>query len=293
MRYYLENELLKIAIDSFGAELKSVYHKVNKLEYMWQADKTYWGRTSPVLFPFVGSVKNKQYIHEGTVYEMGQHGFARDMEFTLVSQTNSTIEFILKDTAETLLKYPFHFELLIGYELVGQQVKVTWKIKNINAKTMYFSIGAHPAFNCPIGTDLDKTGYQILFEGMKDIIHYHGNSSDGMAIMDDRILSLNNGCSVITGDYFDECTYMFENKQTCGVSILTPAGKPYVTVKFDTPLFAIWSPEKKNAPFLCIEPWYGRCDRADFHGELKDRDHTNSLEPKQEFMASYSMIFGE
>ena len=124
MRYTLENENLKVEIDSFGAEIKSVKRKSDDREYMWCGDKKYWGRTSPVLFPFVGAPKNKEYRYEGKTYSMGQHGFARDMEFTLNGQTAETISFVLTDTAETREKYPFHFTLRIGYELCKNEVKV-------------------------------------------------------------------------------------------------------------------------------------------------------------------------
>ena len=117
MRYTLENENLKVEIDSFGAEIKSVKRKSDNFEYMWCGDKKYWGRTSPVLFPFVGAPKNKEYRYDGKTYTMGQHGFARDMEFTLEAQTEENISFVLTDTAETCEKYPFHFALHISYEL--------------------------------------------------------------------------------------------------------------------------------------------------------------------------------
>lgn len=163
MRYTLENETLKVEVDSFGAELRSVYNKKEQKEYMWQADKTFWGRTSPVLFPFVGSMKNKEFVCDGKTYPMGQHGFARDMEHTLTSQTEDTLWFRLESSEETLAKFPFAFVLEPGYTLTENEVKVLWKVSNPADNTLPFSIGAHPAFNCPVGTDESKTGYAIAF----------------------------------------------------------------------------------------------------------------------------------
>ena len=91
MRYILENDTLRVEIESFGAEIKSVKRKADGREYMWCGDPKYWGRTSPVLFPFVGAPKNKEYRYEGRTYPMGQHGFARDMEFTLEAQEGKSI----------------------------------------------------------------------------------------------------------------------------------------------------------------------------------------------------------
>lgn len=291
MRYVLENEQLLVEVDSFGAELKSVRSKTTSMEYMWQADPTYWGRTSPVLFPFVGSLKNKEYHYNGTTYPMGQHGFARDMEHTLISQTDSAIWFSLSSTADTLQKYPFPFVLKIGYELSDNTLTVLWQVENPADTTMYFSIGAHPAFRCPIHGEPDKTGYHLYFDGVEEIHHHGNNVATGMALREDLILSLTNHRVAITPDFFDRCTYMIEGAQTTQVGLEDAFQNRIVTVDFDTPLFAIWSPEGKNAPFLCIEPWYGRCDADDFNGTLEEREFTNKLSAKDTFKAQYKMTF--
>lgn len=117
-RYGLENDTIRIEIDSHGAELKSLVKKETGTEYMWCADPKYWGRTSPVLFPFVGNVSGKQYRTKGKTYDMGQHGFARDMEFTLESQTENEIWFVLHSNEETYAKYPYVFTLKLGYAIL-------------------------------------------------------------------------------------------------------------------------------------------------------------------------------
>lgn len=292
--YFLENEKLIVKIDSFGAEVKSVLSKSNYREYMWYGDSKFWGRTSPVLFPFVGSLKDKKYSYKGVEYPMGQHGFARDMEFKLVNITQSEAEFELTDNEDTLKKYPFKFVLKIVYTLSDNELNVKWIVKNPSDETMYFSIGAHPAFLCPIHGEKSKEGYGIYFEGVDEIQH-HGNTIDtGLAKMDEDItLNLTNNIAKITEDFFDRCTYMIENNQTKVVGLVDKDDNKIVDVSFDTPLFAIWSPEKKNAPFLCIEPWYGRCDATTFDGDITKRDHTNVLNSKEEFTGGYSMKFYE
>ncbi len=162
MRYLLENEVLAVSIDSLGAEVKSVKRKSDGFEFMWQGDPKYWGRTSPVLFPFVGVPKNKQYRYEGKNYPMGQHGFARDMEFELEDQADGCIWFVLKSDDGTYAKYPFAFRLHIGYELLDSEVKVLWKVENADSKPMYFSIGAHPALRCPIHGEETKDRKSVV-----------------------------------------------------------------------------------------------------------------------------------
>ena len=207
MRYFLTNDRIKVEIDSFGAEIKSVINRNNMREYMWYGDPKFWGRTSPVLFPFVGSLKDKKYSWNGVEYPMGQHGFARDNEFDLIRQTDDEIWFSFKSNEATLAKYPFEFELQIGYKIVSKNetddVSVMWKVLNPASETMYFSIGAHPAFLCPFhgydrGKNNCKTGYKLFFEGT-DTIHHHGNDvAKGLAIREDIEMPLDNGYVTIT-----------------------------------------------------------------------------------------------
>lgn len=291
MRKFIENECLKVEIDTFGAEVKSVMNKKNCREYMWYGNPKFWGRTSPVLFPFVGSLKDKKYTFEGKEYAMGQHGFARDNEFVVVSEADNEIWFLFESSEATKEKFPLDFKLFIGYQLEENQVKVLWRVENPMDSKLYFSIGAHPAFLCPVHGEGSKAGYKLFF-GDKDQIRHHGNDvAKGLAIREDLVLSLTDGRVEITEDFFDRCTYMIEGNQTGIVGIEDPLGNRIVDVCFDTPLFAIWSPEKKNAPFICIEPWYGRCDALDFEGSLEEREFTNVLDAGEQFNGGYSMKF--
>lgn len=295
MRYFLENETLKVEIDSFGGELKSVIRKDGNREYMWWGNKKFWGRTSPVLFPIVGSLRDKKFSWEGKDYPMGQHGFARDTEFVLDGQTDTEIWFKLESNEDTLKKYPFEFVLSLGYRIHDDEVDVLWKVENPSDKEMYFSIGAHPAFLCPVMGEANKTGYKVSFEKAGKPcaeIHYHGITGDtGLSLDEDILLPLEAGCSLITDDYFDRCAYLIEGKQADKVAILTPDNKAVVSVSFDTPLFAVWSPEKKQAPFICIEPWFGRCDAVDFEGDISKRKYGQTLAGRETFAAGYTVEF--
>ena len=293
MRYVLENEKLRVEIDSFGAELKSVKDKATGQEYMWQGDPKFWGRTSPVLFPFVGRLKNDCYLHGGKTYAMKQHGFARDMEHQIVSKTETDIWFKLVTSEETLEKFPFSFVLSIGYELCDNELKVLWQVANNSVdKHMHFGIGAHPAFNCPIHGEDSKAGYKLYFGGVDEIRHHGNDPVSGLSVDEDLVLPLENHRATITPEFFDRCTYIIEGRQTSEVGIEDPDGNRFVTVLFDMPLFALWSPEGKNAPFVCIEPWCGRCDSVDFEGTLKARAFDNCLEAGNKFKTSYTIRFG-
>lgn len=288
MEFCLKNERLEAKICSKGAELTSL--KKDGIEYMWRADPAYWGRTAPILFPFVGSLKGKRYRYQGRTYDMGQHGFARDMEFTLISQTDRKLAMQLIETEETLENYPFRFLLELSYELEEDMLKVGWKVKNTDEKTLHFSIGGHPAFNCPIEGKGKQSDYMLRF--LKDGKPLQEMVSavivDGGLVGEDTLeFGLEDGYLAITPELFATDTLILEDRQTDEVSLFDADGKEYLRVNFSMPIVGIWTPIQKNAPFLCIEPWCGRCDDADFTGELPERRWGNALEPSEEFCASY------
>ena len=158
MRYFLENEQIKAEIESFGAELKSLVDRKTGQEYMWEADPAFWGKTSPILFPFIGKLEGAGFLHEGKRYGIEKHGFARDMEFTAAAREADQITFFMESNEETLQKFPFDFRLEITYVLKGKGLLENWRIVNKGADTMCFSIGGHPAFACPPVDDREDTG---------------------------------------------------------------------------------------------------------------------------------------
>ena len=291
MQVVLENEALKVTINSFGAELASIRGKATDTEYLWNADAKYWKRSAPVLFPFVGSLKNKEYRYEGKSYSMGQHGFARDMEFSVDAQTATEAWFSLRSNEETKAKYPLEFILKIGYELQGKNLKVIWQVENPDTKELYFSIGGHPAFMCPVDEKGKQSEYYFKFDTDKNLT-YGLIADDGQGLLGEETDVLpvaEDGFAQITEHLFDRDALIVENHQASVVSLCTPDKKPYLTVSFDAPLFGLWSPAGKGAPFICIEPWYGRCDRTTFGGSLEQREYGNTLQAGEVFRKEYTI----
>ena len=218
MQVVLENEALKVTINSFGAELASIRGKATDTEYLWNADAKFWKRTAPVLFPFVGSLKNKEYHYEGKTYSMGQHGFARDMEFAVDVQTATEAWFSLQSNEETKAKFPLEFILKIGYELEGKELKVIWQVENPDTKTLYFSIGGHPAFMCPVDEKGKQSEYYFKFDTDKDLT-YGLVADDGQGLMGQQkdVLPVKNGYAQITEHLFDRDALIVENRQKKGL----------------------------------------------------------------------------
>ena len=164
MNYEIKNEYIKAKIKSFGAELNSLQKIDDSLEYIWQGDKEFWSRHSPILFPIVGRLKNDSYFYKNQKYNMSQHGFARDKEFEIVEKKDDFIEFKLSSDEKTLKIYPFSFELYLSYKLERNSLIVSYKVINKSDEKMLFSIGAHPAFNWSLEKDLKKEDYFLEFE---------------------------------------------------------------------------------------------------------------------------------
>lgn len=286
----LSNSVLTVQIAEHGAELQSI--RKDGKEYLWQGDAKFWGRRSPILFPTVGRVWDNKYRHAGNTYEIGQHGFARDMDFKVTHKEDQGAVYWLESTPDTLGKFPFPFRLLVGYLLEGNQIIVKWRVENRGAMDMYFQIGAHPAFFFP-GFDVstDKRGF-FAFDRTSDL-EYIVPVEKGCVSPERHALQLDTeGLMPIDIHTFDCDTYIFDNKQLKKVTLLDKEKKPYISLEFDSPLVALWSPTKAHpdCPFVCIEPWYGRCDSVGYAGEFKDREWIQRLAPKEVFDVAYKII---
>lgn len=281
MLYFLENDILKIAVATSGAELSSIFNKAENKEMLWQGDSLFWGRKSPVLFPVVGKYKDGKTTYNGKEFILGQHGFARDSEFTLIEETKTRLAFQLISNEETLQKYPFEFRLICSFELKNNKIIVGWYVENVDDKKIYFSIGAHPAFYC-------KKSETVLSMNGKSL-KYNLINGDGLYT---KLKYDIENTFVLHDKIFDNDALIIENSDVTEVSLIDN-NKKYLTVKFDAKVFGIWSPAKKNAPFVCIEPWYGRCDSEDFNGDITQREWSNSLEVNDNWYKEYEIIIHE
>ena len=222
---------------------------------------------------------------------MTQHGFARDMDFTLLSQTDDEIWFELRSSEETLEKYHYEFILKLGYRIDGNKTEVLWQVENPGTETLHFSIGGHPAFNCPIEPDACQAECFVDFGDAEEVISTR-ISENGLATNFMDVYGLTDGKLALRDNLFEHDALVIENSQTDTAALCRSDGSRYVTVTMEAPLFGIWSPPGKQAPFVCIEPWYGRCDSEDFEGTLEERKWGNQAAPGETWKASYWIEVG-
>ncbi|MDM0472993.1 aldose 1-epimerase family protein [Clostridium perfringens] len=291
MIYTLENEHLKISLSNHGGELHSIKGKKDNTEFLWSGDEAYWKYHAPVLFPIVGKVFNGKYTVEGKTYELPQHGLARVRDFEMIEQTKNSISFELKYSEDTLKVYPFKFSLIIKYTLNDINLSIDYIVKNLDNKEMYFSIGAHPAFMCPIENDkFDDYYFEFNKKENASIMQLVGpgyfSKEEKPYLKDENIINLST-------DLFKSDALVFKNLKSNKISLKSKTHKKYLEFDFgEFPYLGLWT-KATGAPFVCIEPWFGHADFDGFNEEFKDKAAIQSLMPNKEFSCNYNISFFE
>lgn len=294
-KQYIENEVLKVEVAAAGAELSSVYDKENNLDRVWCADPAVWNRHAPVLFPFVGKVKDKEYIYQGSTYEMKtQHGFARDSVFTCVAKSDDSVTYSLVSTEETKKIYPFDFDFRVTHTLDAENPRVLhiiWEVENKGDGDMYFKVGGHPAFMVPVDENGNGTETYLEFPGkdafrltLLNLVSCHPTP------WNTQELKLEDGFCKVTQEMFDIDTLIMDNNQVELSRICKADKTPYVTmVSKGFSSFGVWA--KDIYKFICLEPWVGRSDDEDEVAELTEKAGIQKLDAGQTGKWEYTVEF--
>ena len=279
MNTTISNSTLKASIKNAGAELFSL--KSQDKEFIWEGNPAFWGKHSPVLFPIVGTLKNNTYTVFGQEYQLPRHGFARDMEFLLINKTENSATFSLSSNPETLKKYPFEFELQLIYTLQVRTLDIEYKVINKNGTKMPFSIGAHPAIALPQNFE----NYSLKFE-KEEVLQFSLLEND-LVSNKTQILETKGNSVALNYKLFENDALVFKTLESNSLTILENS-KPYIKVDFeDFPSLGIWT--KDQAPFVCIEPWFGYSDTPDNSGDLFKKEGILVLDANETFDAKFSI----
>ncbi len=272
MYYKIENEYLSCEINDMGAELHSLKSKQNGKEYMWQGIPEWWYGQAPILFPVIGQLNSDRFLYNGTAYNMPKHGFARKMLFNMKECSGNKAVFTLQDSEETMEKYPWEFLLTATFELEGNAIVNTLTVENKSDKTMYFSIGAHPAFNC-------KVGDIIEFEKPETICTERIDKTN--MLIPEKFPLLNNESTIeITKEIFEPDALILSGMQSKKLRI---KGENEIEFTFgDCPVLGIWA--KPGAPYVCIEPWHGINDNPVENKDISVKREIVSLEAGKTFV---------
>lgn len=270
----LSNNKISASINTIGAEL--IRLEKDNQNYIWTVDEAFWNKTSPILFPIVGRLKNDSYSINGKAYELPRHGFARNFEFEVAHQTGSSAVFILTENAETLKNYPFQFELRLKYELIENSLKISYSVLNKSQEIMPFSIGAHPAF----AIEDSFSDYSLQFNEAEEFVSYELENEQ----FSNSFRKINSENGQINLDYslFEKDALVFKHLKSDKLTLLK-GNQPYLSIKFEGfPFLGIWT--KSNAPFLCIEPWCGLADNVNHNGNIYEKEGINLIHPSESFL---------
>ena len=276
----LKNNTLTAQIQHLGAELISL--KSNKYkEYIWEGNPEFWGKHSPILFPIVGTLKNNTFHHNEIDYQLYRHGFAREMEFKLLKATDTSATFSIQSDEKTLKMYPFAFELHLIYTLEEMTLSIAYQVINMGSSKMPFSIGAHPAFALPNKFE----SYAVAFNS-DESLEYSLLEND-LISNKTKNLDLQNKKIPLTYELFKNDALIFKSIQSKSLTILENEN-PILRVHFeDFPSLGIWT--KMNAPFICIEPWFGYSDTNENSGNLFEKEGIQVLESNATFHSKFSI----
>lgn len=282
----LENERYEVIFTTTGGEIQSFTDKQTGIQYMWQGDEIYWSGKNPGLFPIVGNTYTKDYEIDGKTYAMKNHGLIRYADLQVKHISEDTVIMELESSEEQLQQYPFPFHYEVIYRLEKNTLVITYRITNTGTKDMPFTFGLHPGFRCPLCEEETFEDYIIRFsnpETMEQLVF--DKQFQTPYTLESRQLQ------TIPCDYslFERyATLIYKHPKSAYVSLEGPKGHGVEVSIAGYPYFAIWTP-KKNAPFLCLEPWYGHADYSKVDVAFTNREGMMSLSAGKTFTTSYTI----
>lgn len=253
-------------INAFGAELWRLRAPDGR-DLQWNGDPAVWKGRAPILFPIIGRLKGDRYRLGGREFHLEKHGFARRMRFAVAEVTANSARFVLLPTAQTRAVYPFEFALALTFAVDRSSLAVTAVVGNAGEAPMPFSFGFHPALRWPLPFGEPRGAHRLLFDQPEP---------ERIRRIDRNGLLAGSEPSPVTGrrlvlrdDLFDEDALFFVGLESCSLRYGADDG-PQIRVDFpDFPDLGVWT--KPGADYICIEPWQGFNDPADFDGDLGEK----------------------
>ncbi len=291
MIYTIQNEALAVQVEDLGAQLSSIRGADGK-EYLWQGDPAIWARRAPILFPFIGRLRERTYLLRGTPYTISTHGFARDMTFSLAEQGERALSFRLTDTPETRKVYPFSFALTVTYTLEGNRLTKTHRVENRGTGEMLYELGAHDGFRVPLAAGEEMSQYAIRLPGL-EAVELYGMDENCMLTPKGAARPLENGRMPLTPSSYGVDTTILDRPPQGRAVLVDGQDRPRVTVDFPQfPYLGVWTADKPfDTGYVCIEPWSALPD-GDFLGrELSDKPGIRTLAPGAWEELSYTVTF--
>ena len=287
----LENESLRLIVDTMGAQMLSLTDK--NTEYLWQGDPHYWPDRAPNLFPFIGRLWNNSYKFRGKTYPMGIHGFAAQTDFAPVEQGSNYVLLSFTSNIASLVLYPFDFTLNIIYRLVKNTLEITYFVRNQGRDSMPFGVGGHPGFRVPLTAGERFEDYYLEFSipCQPDRV---GFTPQVYLSSQDAPYPLEDGKRIrLRHDLFDEDAIILKN-MCREVTLRSETSSRYVKVAYpQMPYLGIWHWPKTDAPYVCIEPWSSLPARQEVVEEISCKSDLIHLLPGKTYENTWTITIGE
>ena len=170
---------------------------------------------------------------------------------------------------DTLRIYPYKFSLRLSYDLL-EEGKGGYEVKNLDNKDIYFSIGGHPAFMCPLFKDEKFEDYYFEFNQKETAEIMLLDKNTGYLTKDRKEFLKDQNKINLSFNLFENDALIFDSLKSNSITLKSDKNNKSLTMNFTNfPYLALWT-KATGAPFVCIEPWYGHADYIDFNGDFKD-----------------------
>jgi len=101
------------------------------------------------------------------------------------------------------------------------------------------------------------------------------------------VLKLSDGKLPLNYSLFENDALIIKKLESKKIQILE-SDKPLLEVLLhDFPNLGIWT--KNNAPFICLEPWFGYSDTLQSNGNLLEKEGIIILSPGKTFQTSFAI----
>lgn len=291
MRYSIENDFIRLTVDTHGAEAVSVVNKHTGAEMLWCGDPAVWGRHAPILFPYTGKLTGGKMIAKGMEYAGGQHGFARDVEHQLLSQTEDTLVLELQADSQTLPKWPYAFVLRSTFRIEETTVHHTLTVENPVEEQLRFGIGYHPAFAVPFDDKHDTEDYEFRFEELESPLCV-SSQPNGLLSGQSYYLARNTRRIPLTDELFQHDSHCMVNLRSKSLAIVEKDTGRRVSCDIEGfPYTLIWSAKATPVRFVCIEPWQSLPGEEEGPLQWEQRPCAASLRQGESWSTTLSTTF--
>ena len=264
MAYFeLENEKLQIRVCSLGAELQSIYSKETQMEYIWQPGTETFAHHTMLLFPNPGRIAHDRIIVGGKVYPAMMHGFANDMEFRLVEHSENKILLELGATDYTRRYFPYEFRFQVEFTLENDKVLQHFYVINDDSKPVYYCLGAHPGFYCPIELGECGDDYSLVFDQPQMLNQHELEVNTRLLTGKEHPYLVNEAEIPLSDHFFDNGPLLFGGMKASTLTLKSNRCGRFVELGIEGfESLCLWGAPTKMS-VICIEPWCGTSDRTD------------------------------